>query len=108
MLFDVLNYMNKIDTKHIAFHVLAALYFIWLPLFTILLSLLFYYIYEDYNTIIITTVLPTLFINLIMGALLMFVLRLFKSHLKLIFFVRISYYIALCFSIISVVVWYFI
>lgn len=98
--------MNKVDSKHIAFHVLAALYFIWLPLFTALVSLLFYNIYNAYDCTVIYALLPTLFTNLIMGALLMFVLRLFKSHPKLTSFVRISYYIILSFSLICVIGWY--
>lgn len=95
--------MKKYDTRHIIFHVLLALYFIWLPLLIVLIILLAYYQFSIYDTTPVNALLPILFINLIFGSLLMFLLRILSINKKAITFVRITFYVILVFSLIVVI-----
>jgi hypothetical protein len=84
--------MKQIDAKHLAYHVLIALYFIWLPVFAVLLGM-------AVNSAVFHTdfsfgkiLLLWISLNLVIGTSLYFVIRLFEKHGVLYKFVSYSYY----------------
>lgn len=85
--------MKKIDYKHIAFHVLIALYFIWLLVFVFLVIMANLYIYgpKNYNLANIFSI--WILFNLVMGSALFIVIRMFRKKGRLANFIVYSYWI---------------
>lgn len=95
--------MKQIDAKHLAYHVLIALYFIWLPVFAILLGM-------AVNSAVLQTdfsmggvLLLWMSLNLVIGTSLYFVIRLFEKHGILYRFISYSYYFLALLSVTVVV-----
>nr|WP_322624605.1 hypothetical protein [uncultured Flavobacterium sp.] len=95
--------MKQIDAKHLAYHVLIALYFIWLPVFAILLGM-------AVNSAVLQTdfsmggvLLLWMSLNLVIGTSLYFVIRLFEKHGMLYRFISYSYYFLALLSVTVVV-----
>ena len=72
--------MKNYDLKHIAFHVLVGLYFIWLLLFCILLSIAINNVLESKNPDIAGLLLLWISLNFVMGTLLFVVIQLFRNR----------------------------
>jgi hypothetical protein len=87
--------MKNFDFKHIAFHVLTALYFIWLPVFGILL----YMALNNTNVTgngssgVANLLLLWVFLNLITGTAVFTVIQLFKSKNLVARFIFYSYFV---------------
>ena len=69
--------MKNYDVKHIAFHALVGLYFIWLPIFCILLWVSGNAAYTAINPQYSRIFLLWILLNYVMGSALFFVIRLF-------------------------------
>jgi len=72
--------MKNYDLKHIAFHVLVGLYFIWLLLFCILLSIAINNVLESKTPDIAGLLLLWISLNFVMGTLLFVVIQLFRNR----------------------------
>lgn len=72
--------MPRIDYKHIAFHVLVALFFIWAAVFGALVTLSLTNTLGGANTAIDELFLPLMGLNLLMGTVLVIVIRLFRNR----------------------------
>lgn len=71
--------MKKVDYRHIAFHVLIALYFIWAVVFTALIAMAVINVYSLASPQIVSAFMLWILFNLIMGTALFVVIRLFRS-----------------------------
>jgi len=69
--------MKNYDVKHIAYHALVGLYFIWLPIFCVLLWVSGSAAYAATNLQFNRVFLLWILLNYIMGSALFFVIRLF-------------------------------
>lgn len=72
--------MRKIDSKHIAFHVLVALYFIWLVVFSVLMGMALANAYGGRDAALTILFTKWIFMNLIMGSALYVSIRLFRNR----------------------------
>ncbi|MHA3786673.1 hypothetical protein ACX0HA_00575 [Flavobacterium hauense] len=72
--------MRKIDSKHIAFHALVALYFIWMVVFSILMGMALANAYGGRDATLAYLFTKWIFLNLIMGSVLYIVIRLFRNR----------------------------
>jgi hypothetical protein len=75
--------MRELDVKHLAYHVLVSLYFIWLPLFTILIGLEINCKVSAHDGGVDKILLLWIFLNLIIGTSLFSVLKLFGLNERL-------------------------
>ena len=72
--------MRKFDSKHLVFHVLVALYFIWAAVFATLLGMALYNTYKLSDVQLTPLFNEWIFTNLIMGTALFIVIRLFRNR----------------------------
>jgi len=72
--------MRKIDSRHIVFHVLVALYFIWMVVFATLLGMAVFNAYGRADATLTVLFMEWISINLIMGTTLFVVIRLFRNR----------------------------
>ena len=73
--------MKKIDSRHLAFHILVALYFIWITVFSILLAMALINAYGTKNNPSLSILfMEWISTNLIMGSALFIVIRLFRNR----------------------------
>jgi len=73
--------MKKIDSRHLAFHVVVALYFIWITVFAILLGMALVNTYGSAsNPALGMLFMEWIATNLIMGSALFIVIRLFRNR----------------------------
>ena len=101
----IMNQIQKYDLKHIAFHVLAGLYFIWLLLFCILVSMAISTVLNEADSSLRTVYLVWVSLNFIMGTSLFTVIQLFKNKTitnRLIFYTYIAAAIATAFTVIFI------
>lgn len=93
--------MKKIDLKHIAFHVLVGLYFIWLVVFGTLIVITLNNAINNSNPDFIKLLLLWMSLNFIMGILLFIVLRLFRNSTLLGRIINSSFYCIFAIALIS-------
>lgn len=93
--------MKEIDAKHMAYHVLAGLYFIWLPLFIMLHFMAYNNVMHQDNTALGRLLVMWLSLNLVIGTSLFFVLRLFGKRTMLAYVISYSYYIMAAVSVVA-------
>ncbi len=84
--------MKGIDLKHLVYHVLIGLYFVWLALFGVLQYFACTTALADKNSALAGIVLLWLLLNLVLGTTLFLVLRLFNKNNRLQRLVQYSYY----------------
>lgn len=98
--------MKGIDLKHLVYHVLIGLYFVWLALFGVLQYFACTKALADKNSALAGIVLLWLLLNLVLGTTLFLVLRLFNKNNRLQRLVQYSYYtgMMICVAVIWVVV----
>lgn len=98
--------MKGIDLKHLVYHVLIGLYFVWLALFGVLQYIACTAALADKNSGLARIVLLWLLLNLVLGTTLFLVLRLFNKKNLLQRLVQYSYYtgMIICVAVIWVVV----
>jgi len=86
--------MKNYDLKHIAFHVLVGLYFIWLMVFAVLLSMGLGHANSNGSIELSKVYLLWIFLNVFMGTSMFIVLRLFRNKTLLGKIITYSYCIA--------------
>lgn len=72
--------MRKVDSKHIAFHVVVALYFLWIMVFCALMGMALTNAYGRQDGSLTLLFTKWIFMNLIMGSALYIVIRLFRNR----------------------------
>ena len=75
--------MRKIDSKHVAFHTLVALYFMWVVVFGVLMGMALANAYGPHDITLMFVFTKWIFMNLIMGSVLYIVIRLFRNRTML-------------------------
>lgn len=95
--------MKQIDAKHFAYHVLIALYFVWLSVFAILLGLAVNSAVLQADFSVGRVLLLWISLNLVIGTSLYFVIRLFEKHGLLYRFIMYSYYFLALLSVTVVI-----
>lgn len=85
--------MKKIDVKHILFHILVALYAIWVVVYGILLSMTFANAITHGANPLSRVLAMWLLLNLVMGTALFIVIRLFRRASPINKFVLYTYFI---------------
>lgn len=96
--------MKKFDSKHLAFHVLVALYFIWIIVFGVLMYMAIANAYGPANKNLTQLFTEWIFLNLIMGSVLFMVIRVFRNRTVLNKIILFSYILMALASIITVVI----
>jgi len=94
--------MKNYDLKHIAFHVLTGLYFIWLLVFGVLLSMSLNHTFGAGNPQLSKIYLVWIFLNFIMGTSIFMVLRLFRNRTLLGRIIRYSFWAVIIAAVITV------
>lgn len=72
--------MRKFDVRHLAFHVLVALYFIWMAVFGVLMVMALANAFNKTQATLSILFTQWIFMNLIMGAALFVVIRMFRNR----------------------------
>lgn len=72
--------MKKFDVRHLAFHVLVALYFIWMAVFGTLMGMALVNNFSENQTTLSLLFTQWIFMNLIMGTALFLVIRMFRNR----------------------------
>ncbi|MFL9843863.1 hypothetical protein [Flavobacterium rhizosphaerae] len=83
--------MKKYDFRHIAFHVLVALYFIWLLVFALLLAMFLSNTFGGGDIRLEKIFMTWIFVNIIMGSAVFIVIQLFKNNGLLNRVIRFTY-----------------
>ncbi len=96
--------MKKVDYRHIAFHMLIALYFIWAFVFTALLAMAVINTYNLASPQLVSAFMVWIFFNLIMGTALLLVIRLFRNRKAVTKVIYYSYFL-LAFASIAIIIW---
>jgi hypothetical protein len=96
--------MSKIDTRHIVFHILIALYLIWIVVYAALLAIAIINVFGSDNIALTRVFMLWIFLNLLMGSVLFIVIRLFRNKTILNRLVLYSYCIMGAASIITVII----
>jgi len=96
--------MRELDVKHVAYHVLVGLYFIWLPVFAILIALTINSTVYMGNMELSKILLLWIFLNLVIGTSLFAVIRLFGRNQKLGKVIVYSYYVMAAASVTTVLI----
>ena len=84
--------MKKIDVKHIAYHVLVGVYFVWLLVFAALITMALINVYGEGNSSLNRVFVLWIFFNLVMGTVLFIVIRLFRHQSLLTRIILYTYY----------------
>lgn len=71
--------MKAIDYKHVAYHVLVALYFVWFVVFACLLAMALVHYLNNGNHALSRALVLWMLFNLVMGTVLFIVIRLFRK-----------------------------
>ena len=72
--------MRKFDVRHLAFHVLVALYFIWIAVFGTLMGMAVANALDQNQATLSALFTQWIFMNLIMGTALFVVIRMFRNR----------------------------
>ena len=96
--------MKQIDFRHIAYHVLVGIYFLWLVVFGILISMAMVNFFERGNHELDRVFTVWILFNLIMGSILFGVIRLFKNRGVLSQIISYTYYSIAAVSILGLVI----
>lgn len=70
---------KKIDYKHITYHIIIALYFLWLIIFITLLTITLVNIFNVLDSKVASTLTSLIIFNVLMGAALYLVFRLYNT-----------------------------
>jgi len=99
---DFYKKMKNYDFKHVAYHVLVGLYFMWLLVFSVLLSMGFNHTISGGNPQLSQVYPVWICLNFIMGTSVFIVLRLFRNHTFLSKIINYSYYVVILAAIVTV------
>ena len=95
--------MKKVDSRHIAFHTLVGLYFIWIVVFGALMVMAVANAYGRHDAVLALLFTKWIFMNLVMGSALYIVIRMFRNRTLLDRIVFWSFIVLATASIIVVV-----
>ncbi len=84
--------MKRYDLKHVAYHALVAIYFIWFAVFAVLLVLALNNHYGALNMQLTKILLTLIFLNLFMGTALFLVIQQFRRRSVLSRLIFYSYF----------------
>lgn len=96
--------MRKIDGKHLAFHVLVALYFIWVAVFGVLIGMAMANAFGPNNPALGSVFMTWILLNFFTGSALFVVIRMFRYSTLLVKFITYSYILMALAGIAAVVV----
>jgi hypothetical protein len=96
--------MRELDVKHVAYHILVGLYFIWLAVFTVLIALTINSTFYMGSTALSKMLLLWILLNLVIGTSLFAVIRLFGRRQKLGKVIVYSYYVMAAAAVTTVLV----
>ncbi|RWX00852.1 hypothetical protein [Flavobacterium cerinum] len=96
--------MKKFDSKHMAFHVLVGLYFIWIVVFGVLMYVAIKNVYGQENIVLSQLFMKWIFLNLVMGSALFIVIRIFKNRTILNKIIFYSYILMAIAAIVTVMI----
>jgi len=94
--------MKNYDFKHVAYHVLVGLYFIWFTVFSVLLSMALNHTFAHGNPQLSKVYPVWICLNFIMGTSVFIVLRLFRNRKVLSKVINYSFYIVIIAAIATV------
>lgn len=83
--------MKNYDLKHIAFHVLVILYFVWFVVYSVLIGMGLLNVYNIKNDSLENVLLLMILFKFISGSLLFLIISYFKSKTTLTKVIRCSY-----------------
>ena len=96
--------MKEIDVKHIAYHVLVGLYFVWLFVFGTLIAMALVNALSNGNYELNRVFVVWMFFNLVMGTVLFIVIRLFKQENIINKIVFYTYYLMAAVTVTAVLI----
>lgn len=96
--------MKEIDYKHIAFHIIIALYFIWLVVFSTLVVMILINTFQAANSDLNNIFATMLLLNVLMGTALYLVFRLFKAKSLVSKIINYSYGILMFLSVATLII----
>ena len=96
--------MRKIDGKHLAFHVLVALYFIWCAVFGVLIGMAVANAFGANNPALAGAFMTWILLNFFMGSALFVVIRMFRYATLLVKIITYSYILMALAGIAAVVI----
>lgn len=96
--------MNKLDVRHIAYHVLIGLYFVWLAVFSALIAMALVNFYESHNNDLGRIFMVWILFNLIMGTALYLVIRLFRKKNTLYKMIFYTYFFMVAATVTTVLI----
>ena len=98
----LINKMKNYDLRHVAYHVLVGLYFMWLVVFGILLSMALNHTFAEGHTQLSKVYPVWICLNFIMGTSVFIVLRLFRNRTFLSKVINYSFYMVIIAAIATV------
>jgi hypothetical protein len=96
--------MKNYDIKHILYHVLVAIYFIWVPVFAVLLGMSVKSSFDGAGVQLIKILLVWIMVNLVMGTALFVVMQQFHKKTILSRIIFYSYFILAAASVTTVLI----
>lgn len=102
MYFPEMN--KKIDSRHIAFHVLVAIYFIWAIIFSALIGMTIANFFSKVSASIVPMLETWLLLNFVMGSVLFMVIKLFRQKVVIMKAIRWSYFTLAITAIVIVII----
>jgi hypothetical protein len=96
--------MKRFDVKHIAYHVLVGVYFVWLFVFAALITMTLVNAMGTANRELSKVLVMWILFNLVMGTVLFIVIRLFKNYGLLSRIILYTYYFMAAAAIASVLI----
>jgi len=98
--------MKNYDIKHVAYHVLVAIYFIWFAVCGFLLATTLNTYYTGFNLQLIKMLLTWIFLNLFMGTALFIVIQQFKKQTLLSRIILYGYFLitAACITTVLIII----
>lgn len=96
--------MKKLDVRHIAYHVLVGIYFVWLIVFGTLITMALVNAFSSGNNELGKVFVVWMFFNLIMGTVLYLVIRLFRKENTLYKVIFYTYFLMVAASVTAVLI----
>jgi hypothetical protein len=96
--------MKNYDVKHIAYHALVAIYFIWFLVFAMLLAVSLGNYYGEHNRQLTKILMAWIFLNLVMGTALFIVIQQFRKQTALSRVIVFGYFLMVAASVTVVLI----
>jgi len=96
--------MKRYDVRHIAFHVLIGIYFVWFFVFAALIAMALMNVLGHGNPALSPVFMLWMFLNLVMGTALFIVIRLFRQETVLNRIVLYTYFLMAAATVTTVLI----